>query len=400
MFKNLKNSKIFSYIKVHKLLFLVLTITLCSTLLIRILIKESLTFPDWYVHNVYPFYINTISRILSYIPFSMSEMLLIFLILYLLVRFAFCLYRIIMKIFRHFTCISSTDESLEEVKNISKKKKSVYRKVYSSFITLLLRIITTISVLFLIYTLTCGINYHTTPFSSYLNLDMKESSSKELKDLCLRLVNMCNEYSEKVPVNQKGLTTLPNHAKEIAVNAMNQLGKTYPSLSGYYPNPKPILFSEFMSLQGLGGIYSPFTVEANYNNNMPDIDIPETMCHELSHLKGFMREDEAEFIAFLACIHSDNVVFQYSGALNSLVYCMNALYDNLGEKSYREVYNQLLPGVKRELDADYQYWHQYHGTLADIQDKVNDTYLKANSQSAGVQSYGRMIDLLLAYYRE
>ena len=32
--------------------------------------------------------------------------------------------------------------------------------------------------------------------------------------------------------------------------------------------------------------------------------------------------------------------------------------------------------------------------------KINDTYLKANAQSDGVKSYGRMVDLLLAKYRK
>lgn len=46
-------------------------------------------------------------------------------------------------------------------------------------------------------------------------------------------------------------------------------------------------------MQQLCGVYSPFTVEANYNGDMPDYNVPHTLCHELSHLKGFMREDEA-----------------------------------------------------------------------------------------------------------
>ena len=31
---------------------------------------------------------------------------------------------------------------------------------------------------------------------------------------------------------------------------------------------------------------------------------------------------------------------------------------------------------------------------------MNDAYLRLNQQEDGVQSYGRMVDLLLAYYRE
>ncbi len=67
-------------------------------------------------------------------------------------------------------------------------------------------------------------------------------------------------------------------------------------------------------------------MEANYNGHMPEMDIPSTVCHELSHLKGFMREDEANFIAYLACRQSDSAAFRYSGALLAYIYSGNALY--------------------------------------------------------------------------
>lgn len=35
-----------------------------------------------------------------------------------------------------------------------------------------------------------------------------------------------------------------------------------------------------------------------------------------------------------------------------------------------------------------------------VSDRVNDAYLKANGQENGLRSYGRMVDLLLAYYRD
>lgn len=43
----------------------------------------------------------------------------------------------------------------------------------------------------------------------------------------------------------------------------------FPTLKGYYPQPKELLISEILSYQGLTGIYLPFTVEANYNGDMP-----------------------------------------------------------------------------------------------------------------------------------
>ncbi|MBQ6801694.1 MAG: DUF3810 family protein, partial [Oscillospiraceae bacterium] len=35
----------------------------------------------------------------------------------------------------------------------------------------------------------------------------------------------------------------------------------------------------------------------------------------------------------------------------------------------------------------------------EVSDAVNDTYLKLNDQQEGTRSYGKMVDLLLAYRR-
>ena len=57
-------------------------------------------------------------------------------------------------------------------------------------------------------------------------------------------------------------------------------------------------------------------------------NLPSTVCHELAHLKGFIQEDEANFISFAAATGSDNVEFQYSGYLDALEYVHNAVWEN------------------------------------------------------------------------
>ena len=73
---------------------------------------------------------------------------------------------------------------------------------------------------------------------------------------------------------------------------------------------------------------------------MPYYNIPHTICHELSHLKGFMREDEANFIGYLACIGSDSPDFRYSGYLTGWVYAGNALA-RVDPESYYDLYTKL-----------------------------------------------------------
>lgn len=242
-----------------------------------------------------------------------------------------------------------------------------------------------------LYTYQCGINYYRRPFSGECNLEIRESSLEELKELCGYLAERVNETADGSPYETEW--------ERWGQQAMAGLGREYPGLAGYYPRPKGVAVSWILSVQQLSGIYSPFTVEANYNREMTDYNIPHTICHELSHLRGYMREDEANFIGYLACVRSDKKAFQYSGYLTGWVYAANALARQDWE-SYKELYGQLLPQAAQDLEKNNAFWNQYEGKAAEVSNQINDTYLKLNDQKEGVRTYGRMVDLMLAYYRE
>ena len=52
-----------------------------------------------------------------------------------------------------------------------------------------------------------------------------------------------------------------------------------------------------------------------------------------------------------------------------------------------------------DIYANNAFWESYEGKIAEAADKINDTYLKANHQTDGVKSYGRVVDLMLAFRR-
>jgi hypothetical protein len=180
---------------------------------------------------------------------------------------------------------------------------------------------------------------------------------------------------------------------------MHKLAEDYPLLQTYYPQAKPLILSEFLSMGMTCGIYSPFTVEANYNRLMPDSEKPFTVCHELSHLSGFMREDEANFIAYLACRDSGETDFRYSGLTRALTYAVNAYYGSVDIDSYYAMFDNIPKQVQLEFTRINEYWQPYREKpAAAAAQSINDAYLKANSQTDGVRSYGRFVDLLIADY--
>lgn len=128
------------------------------------------------------------------------------------------------------------------------------------------------------------------------------------------------------------------------------------------------------------GYYFPFSMEANYNKVAYVTNLPVTMCHELAHLKGYIQEDEANFIGFLACISSDDLLFQYSGYLSVLNYVNNDFYEAVGEDYERYM---------AEVQIDRQVY----------EDAVFvETSLKLNGVDDGMVAYSRVVDLLLQWY--
>ena len=259
------------------------------------------------------------------------------------------------------------------------------------------------SVLLFLYASCCGVNYYRIPFSTYYIQDLKEtgrigSAQKEIQ--LKNLKQMCEWLTKEVNRAYEDLADSDGNFKQMqskGVAAMKHLAGAYPVLSGTYPRPKPLAVSEILSIQQCSGVYSPFTIEANYNNDMVPYNIPHTICHEMSHLRGFMREDEANFIGYLACIQSEDADFRYSGYLLGWIYAGNALA-KVDYDGYVRLHGMLNREIVKELDENSAFWARYEGEVAEVQEKVNDAYLKANGQSDGVLSYGRVVDLMLVDY--
>lgn len=260
------------------------------------------------------------------------------------------------------------------------------------------------SLVYFMLVLGCSINYYRKPVAEYLGLAVRASSVEELSALHVELAERTNAVREQLELeNESGVFLLSVNHRELAGlcdEAFDALAMEYDVFHGVYPRPKAVMFSAVMSKTELTGVYVPFTMEANVNVDIPDYSIASTMCHELAHLRGFIREDEANYISYLACMASESLELQYSGLMEALILTGNALY-----AKNRELYYEQRAGysdaVNRDLAANSAYWAQFHDTkISNTTEKLNDSYLKANNQSDGVQSYGRMVDLLLAEYRK
>ena len=126
--------------------------------------------------------------------------------------------------------------------------------------------------------------------------------------------------------------------------------------------------------------------------------LPFTMCHELAHRQGYAAEDDANFCAYLACMASDNVEFQYSGAYSAFVYVYNALH-SADRDLAAQVWELASPQLRADCAAANAHYAQYEGKVQEVAQEANDAYLKAFDQEDGVQSYGAVADYLIALYQ-
>jgi hypothetical protein len=183
------------------------------------------------------------------------------------------------------------------------------------------------------------------------------------------------------------------------IHAYGLMNEEYVLLTNYKSRVKSVYFSTVMSDLGISGIYSFFTGEANVNVEYPDYCLPFTAAHELAHQRGICRENEANFVAFLVCIASDDDYIRYSGYLQMYEYLASALYRASPEKYY-EIYYQLSDVAKADVRAANAVYQKHKDSiLGKINERLDDAYLKANG-TEGVVSYGYVVRLAVGYYNQ
>ena len=335
-----------------------------------------------FARGIFKGYAWLMTHITGWIPFSLAELLVI----------AFPVFVLVIIV-------------LGIVKTVRNKGK---RLLYAA--GTVRSLLVTAGIVFLWFMIGAGTNYYRYEFAHFSGLEqyMGEASTDELYELCMELARKTNDArAEAVAASGENtdeaavfVSSYSNRERSYQAKlAMEKLARTIPELDGYYPRAKSVFFSRFMSEFNITGVYFPWTVEANVNTDVPDYSIGAAACHELSHLRGFMREDEANFIGYLACVNSDSPELKYSGYMLALVYAGNKLYADSAEL-YFDVYRTYSEGVIADFRANSAYWDRFKDTVFErAGEKMNDTYLKINAQKDGTKSYGRMVDLLIAEYR-
>jgi len=253
----------------------------------------------------------------------------------------------------------------------------------------------------MLFLLLWGLNYQREPLEGKLGFAGRNATAEQLKIISETIVNKVNLNYRDSRVSEAGNGSPPVALSRAEVYQLIESAYQNESLlggaaGGRYGPPKPIYFSGLLSRLGLAGFYLPFTAEPNFNAAQPDFDLPYSIAHEKAHQRGFAREDEANFLAFVVCVNSAHPFVRYSGYLNGLR--VIGPFAHSDPDFYENLYRRVGEGPRNDLQARAAFWARNQGPARAVAEKVNNSYLKANRIGSGTQSYGEDIRLIVGYY--
>jgi hypothetical protein len=243
-----------------------------------------------------------------------------------------------------------------------------------------------------------GLNHFAPTIGEQTGLEVREYTVDELKAAAAWYAEQASFYSTDVERDPNGDVVLPafEAMSDEAVAAYGRLAEYDDRFAVSIPRVKPLLVSEAFAYMGTTGIFVCLTGEAGVSTETYGLAQPFTVCHELGHSLAVAREDEANYLAFLACRASQNEVFRYSGWYCAFIYCYNALYDE-NPSAARSLWDRCSEEMIRDSSVHVEYNKQYEGKVQETVQAVNDAYLKTFDE-AGVKSYGLVVDYLIAEY--
>lgn len=351
---------------------------LLLTAAVNVIAWNSQAFCDWHVKHLFPLSVNLYGRLMSVFPFSVGEGMIVLAVLFTAAAIVMGFMRILVR------------------KGRVKMLISAFFRVYAwGFLAV-----------FMIMTWNCFILYHASEFDeTYMAQKAQRTyTDRELIQVRNHIVEELNALTEQMERDGEGFLVYQGDMKQEAVRAMQGLGEEYELLSGYYPQAKGITASDFLSQQYMMGYYFPFSMEANYNTSMYIANVPATLCHELAHLKGFIYEDDANFIGFLACINSEDPFYRYSGYLSVLNYVEKEYKKSSGKQEFGSV--SLAKSVRADdIFLTSEAWERVEenavvetAVVKAASNQFTETTLVINGVSDGMKSYSRVVQLLLEYY--
>lgn len=314
-----------------------LSVTLGIILALLFLISFITPFCDFYTDFIYPVINNTLGSVTGIIPFALGEIIMYLAAIYLITVPVLLCFRLFIK-------------------------KAGFRKFLSKYIAVF---ITALLVFLNIYMFNWFIPFR----SSVIKVGERTSfTTLELASVRNMLVNKINELSKEVGRQEDGHIIYDYEYADI-IKAMQAKASDYPRLKGHYSPCKIAMCSDFLEWMGIGGYTYPYTMEPTIQKYIGKIYLPTLISHELSHHKGYYRENEANFLSLLSLADSDNYFLQYCAYIEMYYWLESAFMENYEEGN--PIYEEA-PFLEKQVWTD----------IITAQNEANDYYEENVNQAA------------------
>ena len=260
-------------------------------------------------------------------------------------------------------------------------------------------VFSTVSLVYFAFYLFWGMNYYRLPLHKAVQLENKYTT-EELIIVTKKLIEVSNTIHINISQNDTLKIEMPYTKNELlskVVNGYNTLEQKFPHLKYNPSSVKLSIYSLPLTYMGYSGYLNPFTNEAQIDGMIPLYKYPTTACHEVAHQIGYAAENETNFIGCLAAINNEDIYFKYSGYIFALRHCLNEIYRrDVG--CYEDLLESVNKGILKNYQESYNFWVSYQNPLQPIFKSTFNSFLKANNQEKGIESYSYAVALFVNYF--
>ena len=262
------------------------------------------------------------------------------------------------------------------------------------------------------YALTAGFSYNRADISNGINLSQTRHQEDDLNSIANHFMddfnttaNTLTNYSDNLSRCENGYLIIDYTLLEIGEMLRDCFRR---ALDGnryffcYTPRPKVFMHSWWFSIVGVAGMAFLPTGEGHTNFMPPTLGNILVMAHELAHMRGVMRENDADLVAFYVLVTSPNLLLRYIGYMYTMHHLARAVYIG-NPPRYRQALEQEFfdswPSYAwQDMATVWRWWRDFRENSAAVQflnrvgDFFNDLYLRLSGVEDGTGSYGYFPD--------
>jgi hypothetical protein len=336
------------------------------TLLLQVLATRPRLVEKNYTYGLYPLISKTVRLLFGWLPFSIGDLL-----------YAAAILKLLIVIWKAI-----------------KTGRQTFSKAYAG--VAVYKVACALLWVYVVFNVLWGLNYSRQGIARQIGILEQPYTPEDVVQLTQALQQRLNALAETTDTS--GRYEMDQNAKlfQKALLVYRDAEKSYPFLKYSYPSFKPSLYSGIGHFIGFTGYYNPFSGEAQIKTSIPIFLKPFVAVHEIAHQLGYAKENEANFVAFLASRQSGDMHFLYSTYYNLYQYAYRevAYRDSMAGKAFKE---KLHPQVVRDNETLKAYFISTRNRLEPLFARFYNQYLKWNRQESGLESYNEVVALLIAY---